>query len=152
MAEKIGMVEERVQETAAEVRSTVDGAIEGFKQVQETVEGAKSAIDKLIESVRETANDMVDGVKENPWLMVGSAGLLGYILGSLAGERSSLLGRTKQRGHESRPDANIHEQARGYPEALIQCSKCGQMIRQADMVSHSASCTGQGLPSHGGTP
>jgi ElaB/YqjD/DUF883 family membrane-anchored ribosome-binding protein len=146
MTEKIGMVEERVQETAAEVKSTVDSAMEGFKQVQGTVEEAKSAIDKLIDSVKETANDMVDGVKQNPWLMVGSAGLLGYILGSLASERSSSLGRTKQRAHDTR------EQASGYPEAVIQCSKCGQMVHQADMVSHSATCTGQGLSSHGGTP
>ncbi len=146
MAEKIGMVEERVQETAAEVKSTVDSAMEGFKQVQETVEEAKSALDKLIESVKETANDMFDEVKKNPWLMVGSAGLLGYILGSLASERLSLLGRTKQRAYDT------HEQASGYPEAVIQCSKCGQMVRQADMVSHSAICTGQGLSSHGGTP
>jgi ElaB/YqjD/DUF883 family membrane-anchored ribosome-binding protein len=144
MTEKIGMVEERVQETAAEVKSTVDSAMEGFKQVQGTVAEAKSAIDRLIESVKETANDMVDGVKQNPWLMVGSAGLLGYILGSLASERLSSLATTK-RAHDT------HQEASGYPEAVIQCSKCGQMVRQADMVNHSAICPGHGLSSHGGT-
>jgi ElaB/YqjD/DUF883 family membrane-anchored ribosome-binding protein len=146
MAEKIGMVEERVQETAAEVKSTVDSAMEGFKQVQETVDEAKSAIDRLIESVKDTATEMVEEVKQNPWLMVGSAGLLGYILGSLTSERLSLPGVMKQRADRT------HERASGYPEAVIQCSKCGQMVRQADMVGHSTACTGQGLSSHGGTP
>jgi hypothetical protein len=51
---------------------------------------------------------------------------------------------------------NLEKSARqyeaGYPEAVIQCSKCGQQVRQADMVSHSASCTGQTISSHGGTP
>ena len=153
MAEKIGLVEERVQETAAEVKSTVDSAMEGFKQVQGTVEEARSSIDRLIESVKGTVNDMVDSVKQNPWLMVGSAGLLGYILGSMASERSSFLGKTKREADGDRRRAHgIHQQASGYPEAVIQCSKCGQMVRQADMVNHSATCTGHGLSSHGGSP
>jgi uncharacterized protein YjbJ (UPF0337 family) len=39
----------------------------------------------------------------------------------------------------------------GYPNALIQCTRCGEMIRQADIVEHSTSCRGSGQPSHGGS-
>jgi hypothetical protein len=44
-----------------------------------------------------------------------------------------------------------HQSEAGYPDALIQCTRCGQMIRQADMVSHPVSCSGSGVPSHGGS-
>jgi uncharacterized protein YjbJ (UPF0337 family) len=40
----------------------------------------------------------------------------------------------------------------GYPDAVIQCLRCGQMVRQGDMVHHSTVCTGQGLLGHGGSP
>jgi uncharacterized protein YjbJ (UPF0337 family) len=75
-----------------------------------------------------------------PSLMVGMG--LGFLLG-----RS--LARTwgPAAGEESR-----HQSEAGFPEAIIQCSRCGQMVRQADMVSHSATCSGPGLPSHGGSP
>ena len=36
----------------------------------------------------------------------------------------------------------IDQREAGYPDALIQCLQCGQMIRQADMVSHSTACRG----------
>ena len=93
MTEKSHMVEERVQETAAEVKSAVESAMEGFKQVQETVAGAQSAVEHTIDTVKETVDGLVDRVKgtadlleqvqQAPWTMLGSAILLGYILGSL---------------------------------------------------------------------
>jgi uncharacterized protein YjbJ (UPF0337 family) len=39
----------------------------------------------------------------------------------------------------------------GYPNAMVQCSQCGQMVRQADMVHHSTTCSGRGIPGHGGS-
>jgi hypothetical protein len=99
MTEKIGIVAERTQETMEGVKSTVDQAMEGFKQVQETVAGAKSAADTLIESVKLTVDetvervnttaDLLNQVQQHPWILLGSAILLGYILGGLARETSS---------------------------------------------------------------
>ena len=99
MTEKIGIVAERAQETMEGVKSTVDQAMEGFKQVQETVAGAKSAADTLIESVKLTVDetvervnttaDLLDQVQQHPWIILGGAILLGYILGGLARETSS---------------------------------------------------------------
>ena len=99
MTESMGRVEKRVQETVAGLPSTVHSAMEGFKQIQGTVDGAKTAVDELIESVQGTVNetvervkpaaDLLDYVRQNPWLLVGSAILMGYTLGSLARENTS---------------------------------------------------------------
>jgi len=118
MTKKMGMVEERAQETMEGVKSTVDQAIdqamEGFKQIQETVEGAKSAVDTIIESVKLTVDetvervkttadlaDLIDQVQQHPWLILGGAILLGYILGGLARDTSSASGQMPDR---PRPD------------------------------------------------
>ena len=97
--EDMPRVEERVQETIDGIKSTVDSALEGFKQVQETVDGAKTAVEETLESVKATVHETVervqplagllDYVQQNPWLLVGSAILLGYILGNLASEKVS---------------------------------------------------------------
>ncbi len=118
MTEKIEMIEERVQETVEGVKSTVDSAMHGFRQIQETVEKAKSTADSIIESVKSTVDetierakctsDLVAHVNQNPWIMFGTAALVGYILGSLAGslahDKSSGARRTSSRPtHHSGP-------------------------------------------------
>ena len=35
----------------------------------------------------------------------------------------------------------------GFLDATIECVRCGQLVRQADMVSHAATCAVPGLPS-----
>ena len=99
MTEQMESVEAQVQETVDGVKATVDSAIEGFKQVQETVDGAKAAIDELFERVTGTVHDtaerlqpaagLLEYVQQNPWLLLGGAILLGYVLGSLAREEAS---------------------------------------------------------------
>jgi len=58
-----------------------------FNQLQETVEGAKTAVDAMLESVQATVNDtegvqptadLPDYVQQNSWLLMGSATLMGY--------------------------------------------------------------------------
>jgi hypothetical protein len=169
MTEKVGMVVERAQETMGGVKSTINQAMAGFKQVQDTVEGTKSAADRLIESVKltvdETAErvnstaDLLHQVRQSPWIMLGGAILLGYILGSIAREASSAPGRIPDRSRAH--DASVHDghelsetygQPSAYPTAVMPCSTCGQMVHQADKVGHSAGCTGQRLASQGRTP
>lgn len=63
-----------------------------------------------------------------------------------------LLGRSCARtGRLASDEERIDQSEAGYPDALIQCPQCGQMIRQADMVSHSTGCKGTGILSHGGS-
>lgn len=74
-----------------------------------------------------------------PSLMIGMG--LGFLLGrSLVGTR----GAAAEGGAD-------HQSEAGYPDALIQCTRCGEMVRQADIVSHSTTCRGSGQPSHGGS-
>jgi uncharacterized protein YjbJ (UPF0337 family) len=74
-----------------------------------------------------------------PSLMVGMG--LGFLLGRG-------LGWTGGREEE---DESRHQSEPGYPDALIQCSRCGQMIRQADMVRHPTICPGSGVGTTGGS-
>src|SRR5262245_59940005 len=74
-----------------------------------------------------------------PSLMVGMG--LGFLLG-----RSCAW--TGEFSHEKK---GMDQSEAGYPDALIQCLRCGQMVRQADMVSHSTTCRGTGMLSHGGS-
>jgi methyl-accepting chemotaxis protein len=52
MTEKVGMVVERAQEQMEAVKSPADRAMTGFRQVQETVEGAKSTTNTVEECER----------------------------------------------------------------------------------------------------
>jgi ElaB/YqjD/DUF883 family membrane-anchored ribosome-binding protein len=107
MTEKIELIEERVQETIAGAKSTVESAMQGFKQVQETVEQAKSTSDSIIESVKGTVDETIERAKrtseliaqvhQNPWIMFGSALLVGYILGSLGRNKAFDSTRTPDR-------------------------------------------------------
>jgi len=74
-----------------------------------------------------------------PSLMLGMG--LGFLLGRSLGWVSDA----------EREDESIQQREEGYPGALIQCARCGQMIRQVDMVHHSATCTGSGVPTTGGS-
>jgi hypothetical protein len=96
VTEKTGTVEGQVQDAVDRVKGTVEGAREGFKQVQEMVNGAIPEDGEMLERVQGTAHetverlkptaDLLEQVQQNLWLLMGSAILLGYILGSPAGE------------------------------------------------------------------
>jgi hypothetical protein len=68
-------------------------------RVQETVGGAKAAVDEILESVQGTvhetvermqpAADLFEHVQRNPWLLLGGAILMGYFLERLARESAS---------------------------------------------------------------
>ena len=99
MTEKMGIVEEQVQATVEGVKTTVDSALERFKQAEETIEAAKSAVDSVLDSLKVTVHEMVERVKptadlldqvgQNPWLLIGSVILMGYILGSRGDGKAS---------------------------------------------------------------
>ena len=71
--------------------------------------------------------------------------MLGMGLGFLLGRSCAWTGEL------SNEKESIDQSEAGYPDALVQCLRCGQMVRQADMVSHSTTCRGTGLLSQGGS-
>jgi uncharacterized protein YjbJ (UPF0337 family) len=124
--------------TASEVGAKVqDMATAAASSVAGTVSGAGAYLQDL-------PGDVVGLIRRYPVPSV----LLGLGMGFLLGRSLGQGWMTSQ--HEE--DYRTRQRETGYPDAVIQCSRCGQMVRQSDMVSHSATCTGTGLESHGGSP
>jgi uncharacterized protein YjbJ (UPF0337 family) len=76
--------------------------------------------------------------------------LVGIGVGFLLGRSFGQMRLTSQQGDDWQTGAQQRES--GYPDAVIQCVRCGELVRQRDMVSHSTTCTGTGIPGHGGSP
>ena len=97
MAEKIEMIEDRVNETMEGTKSTIDNVMHKVKDVQGTIEDAKSTVDNLLDTIKQTMEETMERVKstaslieqvdQNPWIMFGSAILTSYILSSLNRDR-----------------------------------------------------------------
>jgi uncharacterized membrane protein len=93
MAEKIEMIEDRVNKTMEGTKATVGNVMEKVRGVQETIEEAKSTIDNLLETIKYTMEETIERVKytanlieqvdQNPWIMFGSAVVTGYVLGGM---------------------------------------------------------------------
>jgi ElaB/YqjD/DUF883 family membrane-anchored ribosome-binding protein len=98
MTEKIDMIEGRVNETMEGTKATIDNVMEKVKGIQETIDSTKSTIDNILETVKHTMEETIERVKytstvieqvdQNPWIMLGSAVLTGYVLGGLNEGRS----------------------------------------------------------------
>jgi len=98
MTEKIDMIEDRVNETMEGTKATIDNVMEKVKGVQETIDTAKLTIDNILETIKHTMEETIERVKytstvieqvdQNPWIMLGSAVLTGYVLGGLNEGRS----------------------------------------------------------------
>jgi len=99
ITEKIETIEHRVHETMEGTKSTIDNVMNNVKRVQGTIEDAKVTIDSVLDTIKRTmdetvervnyAADLIDQVNQNPWIMFGSAVLMGYILSSV--NREGLL-------------------------------------------------------------
>jgi uncharacterized protein with von Willebrand factor type A (vWA) domain len=93
MTEKLEMIEDRVHETMEGTQSTIDTVMDNIKRVQGTVEEAKSTIDNVLETIKYSMDETIERVKyttdligqvnQNPWIMFGSAILMGYVLSSI---------------------------------------------------------------------
>jgi phage-related protein len=104
MTEKIEMIEDRMHETVEgtqstidnvidNIRPTIDNVMDNIKRVQGTVEDAKSTVDNIMETIKYTMDetiervkyttDLIEQVNQNPWIMFGSAMLIGYVLSSM---------------------------------------------------------------------
>jgi hypothetical protein len=101
MSAKIGLIQERLEETVDEagtsVAKVVNTVMAQVKRVQDMIENITSTADVTVEHVRDTTakaiargtpgNAFIGDLSQRPWVMVGTAVLVGYVLG--AGGRSS---------------------------------------------------------------
>jgi len=95
MTAKIGMIQERMDETVEETGSTVvnvmNTVLEQVQRVQNMFESVTSAAEATIAQVQDTAQrttaggspggELIADIYRRPWVMMGTAVLVGYILG-----------------------------------------------------------------------
>jgi hypothetical protein len=93
MEEKIEMIANRIHNTIVGPKIAIDNLIENLDQARQAMQGTTSAVDnganpiqraiaESTERVKATIN-LIDQVKHDPWIMLGSAVLIGYVIGSL---------------------------------------------------------------------
>jgi len=146
MSSRLGRMAEAATSSAQEMASeATKTATEVGTKAQKLASTAASAVSNTLTRTGQYLPEVPSGLAgiirryPVPSLMVGMG--LGFLLGRSLGWVSDTEGEDESR---QRREA-------GYPDALIQCSRCGQMIRQVDMVHHSATCTGSGVPTTGGS-
>jgi hypothetical protein len=101
MSEKIERLEGRIHKAVEVPKSAIDTVVGNIDQVKYTINETKSAIDNGLEVINhaveetiirvKTTADHIAQLERNPWIMFGSAILLGCAIGSL--NRGDLLAR-----------------------------------------------------------
>jgi hypothetical protein len=101
MSEKIQRLESRIHKAVEVPKSAIETIVENIDQVKCTIDETKSAIDNGLEVINHAVEETIIRVKStaehiaqlqhNPWIMFGSAILLGCALASL--NRRDLLAR-----------------------------------------------------------
>jgi ElaB/YqjD/DUF883 family membrane-anchored ribosome-binding protein len=107
MTAKLDILEARVRETVAgahaavaEIVATVQDTVDTtVAVVQQGVAGAQSTVEEIVTTVQDTVGETIDTVKRtvdvpyqvdrHPWLLVGGATVVGYLLGSWRSGRTS---------------------------------------------------------------
>jgi hypothetical protein len=99
MGEKIEMIASQVHTTIVGPKIAADSLIENLVQAKETMQEQAAVIDNgdkpIHHAVAETIERvkailyLIERVKQDPWVMLGNALLVGYIIGSL--NRGNLL-------------------------------------------------------------
>jgi hypothetical protein len=125
MSAKIVMLQERVRETVEETESAVVGTLntvlKHVKQVQDTIVNVTSTVDTTMARVEDLGHKPISGgqpgveliadMSQRPWIMLGAAVLMGYILSS-DGRPSSVVCPAAAR---STSDANLDRLTTDHP-------------------------------------
>jgi hypothetical protein len=99
MGEKIDMIANRVHTTIVGPKIAADNLIENLAQAKQTMQEQAGVIDNDDKPVHHAIAETIERVKailyliervnQDPWVMLGSALLVGYVIGSL--NRGNLL-------------------------------------------------------------
>jgi len=138
LAEKVEALEKQVVSTVKDTTDTVTETVSSVTEaVQSTVGSVTETVQKTVESVKD-AFDFRKQVGQHPWLAVGGAAAIGYLLGALltprrAGEPSRQ--READEGHsaEEAQQAHWHEpalQEHAAEEAACMGHPCGEQHQE----------------------
>jgi uncharacterized protein YjbJ (UPF0337 family) len=173
--EKYGYARERAEQEIdrrlRDYREAGGGSASG-QQGEATMEGHASGLSARASEVGARAQDMATSAATSVASTMSGAGtylqdlpgelteiirrhplpsmLVGVGVGFLLGRSFGQMRLTSRQGDDWQAGAQQRES--GYPDAVIQCVRCGELVRQRDMVSHSTTCTGTGIAGHGGSP
>jgi uncharacterized protein YjbJ (UPF0337 family) len=126
--------------TASEVGARAqDMATSAATSVANTMSGAGTYLQDL-------PGELTEIIRRHPIPSM----LVGIGVGFLLARSFGQMRLTSQQGDDWQTGAQPRES--GYPDAVIQCVRCGELVRQRDMVHHSTICTGTGVAGHGGSP
>jgi hypothetical protein len=101
MTEKIEQLEKRIHQAVVVPKLAIDEMIGNIDELKGGMEETKSAIDHGLDTITQAAEetiikikstaDYIAQVEHDPWIMFGSAILMGYAIGSL--NRGALVAR-----------------------------------------------------------
>jgi hypothetical protein len=93
MSEKIERLESRIHKALEGPKSTIHTVIGSIDRLKGTIEETKLAIDHGLDTINQAVDetitrvnptaDLIARVNHDPWIMIGSAILMGYVMGSL---------------------------------------------------------------------
>jgi hypothetical protein len=124
MSEKIDMLANRLHSIVAGPKRAVDTCLENLRQAKQAIEASASvtahngtpvhrAVAETIEQTKACLH-LSKGVDQDPWMMLGSALLMGYILGSSRDGKSS----TGRRAHaEVKRSLALHSSTSSAPSS-----------------------------------
>jgi hypothetical protein len=134
-------VASRVTETAGTAAAKAQEVAGAAAAVADTAAGVRASLPAI--RLAERATQMGRWAGRHPFAVL----LLGAGVGALLGRRLWRAARPPAGAQGPQPGAHLADA--GFLDATIQCVRCGQMVRQADMVSHATTCSAPGLPSEG---
>jgi len=125
LAEKVEALEKQVVSTVKDTTQTVTETVADVKEaVQETVGTVGETVQKTVETVKETF-DFRKLVENRPWVAVGGAVTVGYLLGAML-SRGSSAGSAPESSGAPEPDEEEPE-----PEPA-QCAPAYEEPQHAD--------------------
>jgi len=134
LAEKVEALEKQVAATVEDTTKTVTDTVSSVTEaVQETVGSVTETVQKTVQIVKETF-DFRKQVEQRPWLVVGGAAAVGYLLGILLTPRSSA--RSNREPAWSHEEDHDHERADERAEAHHEPSHKEQAQEERTCMGH----------------
>lgn len=140
MTAKIDMIQERLEETVEETGSTVvrvmNAVLEQVKRVQDTIESVTSCVDATVARVQDITNkplaegkfgrELLADMYQRPWVMMGTAVLMGYILGASHRSSSTASPVIVRSASDAKPESFTIYDAAGNPVVSSASSPAGR--------------------------
>jgi ElaB/YqjD/DUF883 family membrane-anchored ribosome-binding protein len=133
MAEKLELLEERIQDTVEEAKANVMDIMDNVKDT------AEELVDRAVRTF-----DPIHHVNQHPWLTLGTAVLIGYAVGKLGDRLTNDSGYAREPGYTPEPllTGTVSEKLSGIPREMID-DVTGQMVNELDHIKDAVVVAGR---------